>query len=277
MNAVAVGGVGGSGTRLVALLLNNLGYYIGDDLNDALDNLWFTLFFKRRSILIEEESSFRALLGLFLDRMSGRVDLTPQERDKVAELAQIQRLHHDGDWLRERARSFVRQETSRRLDQPWAWKEPNTHIVIDRILPVRPELKYIHTLRHPMYMSQSKNQRQLENWAPIFFSRNFRMEPRWSLKYWCAAHRRMAELTKIWPDRIINVDFDELCESPEREYKRIAGFLDMEFDPGRYQAFARMIRKPSEKNRPKINLDRYDRDDLNYIESIGFEVPRKRW
>jgi hypothetical protein len=50
---VAIGGVGGSGTRLGAALLQVLGYYIGDDLNESLDNLWFTLLFKRRSILLE--------------------------------------------------------------------------------------------------------------------------------------------------------------------------------------------------------------------------------
>jgi hypothetical protein len=47
---VAVGGVGGSGTRLVAHVMLELGYYLGPDLNESLDTLWFTLLFKRPEI-----------------------------------------------------------------------------------------------------------------------------------------------------------------------------------------------------------------------------------
>ena len=41
---VAIGGVGGSGTRLVAQLLSGAGIHMGDDLNGSSDTLWFTLF-----------------------------------------------------------------------------------------------------------------------------------------------------------------------------------------------------------------------------------------
>lgn len=44
---VAIGGVGGSGTRVFAEILRGFGFYIGDCLNGALDNLWFTLLCKR--------------------------------------------------------------------------------------------------------------------------------------------------------------------------------------------------------------------------------------
>jgi len=44
---VIVGGVGGSGTRVIAELLSNFGYYIGNDLNRSMDNLLYTFLFKR--------------------------------------------------------------------------------------------------------------------------------------------------------------------------------------------------------------------------------------
>ena len=47
---VAVGGVGGSGTRIVAHLLRELGFDIGDDLNESLDDLCFTALFKRAGL-----------------------------------------------------------------------------------------------------------------------------------------------------------------------------------------------------------------------------------
>ena len=43
---VVVGGVGGSGTRVVEQMLRQLGVYTGADLNSAGDNRWFTLLCK---------------------------------------------------------------------------------------------------------------------------------------------------------------------------------------------------------------------------------------
>jgi hypothetical protein len=132
-HVVAIGGIGGSGTRLGAALLQLLGYYIGDDLNEALDNLWFTLLFKRRSILKECEPNFCALAALFFSRMSGETDFSPEQRECVSRLAQGGRLQHPREWLHQRAESFLSATCLRHAGQPWGWKEPNTHIVIGRM------------------------------------------------------------------------------------------------------------------------------------------------
>ena len=44
---VVIGGVGGSGTRVLAEILSLFGFYLGNDLNGAKDNLVYTLLFKR--------------------------------------------------------------------------------------------------------------------------------------------------------------------------------------------------------------------------------------
>ena len=70
---VAVGGVGGSGTRLIAQVLLELGYYLGGDLNESLDNLWFTLLFKRREVLdLTEAAVRRGARGLRVAHDGGR-------------------------------------------------------------------------------------------------------------------------------------------------------------------------------------------------------------
>ena len=48
---VAIGGIGGSGTRLIAQCLKELGFYLGGDLNQANDNLWFVLLFNLENVL----------------------------------------------------------------------------------------------------------------------------------------------------------------------------------------------------------------------------------
>lgn len=44
---VVIGGIGGSGTRIVAEILSRWGFYIGNDLNKFNDKLLYTLLFKR--------------------------------------------------------------------------------------------------------------------------------------------------------------------------------------------------------------------------------------
>jgi hypothetical protein len=145
---VAIGGIGGSGTRVVASLLNVLGFYLGDDLSETLDNHWFTLLFKRRSVLLESEESFRSLASLFFSRMSGLTVLPESEHNRIFELANQDRLQHPRDWLLDRACSFSNGKSSKGADQPWGWKEPNTQILIDRLFDVQSDLRYIHVVRH---------------------------------------------------------------------------------------------------------------------------------
>lgn len=47
MDTIVIGGMGGSGTRLVAQAVNLLGAPLGHDLNRALDDLTFTWLLKR--------------------------------------------------------------------------------------------------------------------------------------------------------------------------------------------------------------------------------------
>ena len=67
---VVIGGVGGSGTRVVVEIMRRLGVYTGSDLNKAGDNKWFTLLCKlprweldpvaRREALLSARSTSRA-------------------------------------------------------------------------------------------------------------------------------------------------------------------------------------------------------------------------
>jgi len=69
---VVVGGLGGSGTRVVAEILIEFGFYLGSDLNAANDNLWFTLLFKRPRWFVGSSNGeiFKAL-RIFEKAMAG--------------------------------------------------------------------------------------------------------------------------------------------------------------------------------------------------------------
>jgi hypothetical protein len=271
---VAIGGIGGSGTRVVAAFLDMMGYYLGDDLNDAKDNLWFTLIFKRRSILVEGDPDFRALVSLFCSRMSGKTTISAQERTRILGLADKERLQHSTDWLSERASSFCNGTTSKHPHQPWGWKEPNTHIVIDRILGILPELRYIHIVRHPLDMAVSNNQNQLQNWGPIFLNHDVTIEPRLSLSYWCAAHRRVVDFMRCWSERTMMIDFDSLCAKPDPYCALIGKFLGANVSDEALSHFRNYLVHPGSSGRfsGKVDLKQFDPADLTYVAEIGYPM-----
>jgi hypothetical protein len=271
---VAIGGVGGSGTRIGAALLQILGYYIGDDLNEPLDNLWFTLLFKRRSILMECRPDLCTLAALFFSRMSGETDFSGEERARVLRLVDDGRLQHSQDWLRQRAESFLSGPCFRHAGQPWGWKEPNTHIIIDHLLEIHPDLRYIHFIRHPLDMAFSANQNQLENWGPIFLNRDVANEPRQSLAYWCAAHRRMTAVMRRWPERIMTIDFDALCADPKNQGARVARFLNVEFSEESGIKLAKFIdhKRPLSGRFKAADLTQFGPNDMSYVRELGYAV-----
>jgi hypothetical protein len=271
---VAIGGVGGSGTRVGAALLRELGYYIGGDLNDALDNLWFTLLFKRRAILALSDPEFAAHLSLFWRRMDGEPDLSESQRALVLALANDQRLQHDRDWLGERAATLLYTQSKSRRAEPWGWKEPNTHIVIERIFQVRRDLRYIHFVRHPLDMAFSSNQNQLMNWGPILLSRDVENTPRWSLAYWCVAHRRMVAFMQRYPERTVVADFDKLCADPAQNGSAIAAFLATELSADGLANFRRLIdgHRTTSGRYKTMKLSQFDPSDIAYVAGLGYEV-----
>lgn len=271
---VAIGGIGGSGTRIVALLLHLLGYYLGDDLNEMMDNHWFTLLFKRRSVLLETEDAFANLAALFHSRMTGTLEISEAQRQHLLELAADDRLLHPCDWLRDRVASFCRQGTLVPPERGWGWKEPNTHIVIDRLQKLRSELRYIHVVRHPIDMSVSSNQAQLQLWGPSFLDREVSITPRDSLSFWCAAYRRIVKVQQTSPQRVLTIDIEKLCAEPEFACEKIAQFLGTSISGHVISNLELLIRRPGSFGRYRgVDIRQFDRRDIEYVSALGYCLP----
>jgi len=251
---VVVGGVGGSGTRLVALILEELGFSMGQDQNESSDNLAFTLLFKRLAILDCGEGEFDALVTLMAKGAGcsgggsgGSGGLSAAEFSLLRSVAAEDRLGHPQSWLQERARRIVATAAASSGNRgggfsgswgggwggprKWGWKEPNSHVVLDRLAARFPAMKYVHVVRSGLDMAMSENQNQLALWGthvlgpvaahaahaahgraasapggdgeanPGGFSGM--VSPGASLRYWCAVHRRVERLGRrlLGPDR----------------------------------------------------------------------------
>ncbi len=272
---VAIGGGGGSGTRLIADIVGRLGYHMGEDLNLAGDNLWFTLLFKRREFWRgnRAEEEFDRAVHVFRTAMVGGAPLTVAQVTWVRSLATADRLQHEVAWLSERAESLLT-ATRRGRSRPgrWGWKEPNTHVFLDRLSAAFPGMKYIHVVRNGLDMAYSENQNQIRLWGALFLGINqVEVNARASLKFWCMAQRRVAVLGEQMPNRFLWFNYDAFCAAPRDGLGTLLRFLGMTVDASTESSLLALVRAPDSIGRFKqYGLREFDVDDVAYVRGLGF-------
>ncbi len=227
---VAVGGLGGSGTRVVAQILQKMGYYLGPVLNPQLDNLLFTLLFKRRDWFetFPTDAEIDRMIGIFSAAMCKGVDqaferLATEEVEQLKEKARGFGINRD---------NFEAILTSRPPDlnlfSGLAWKEPNTHVFLPQLAQRFPNMKYIHVLRHGLDMALSRNHQQLTNWGGHYGIRADTEDSptKAQLQFWLAANHRVIEIGKrLGTERFLLLNYDELCLNFESEVDTLQTFL----------------------------------------------------
>lgn len=279
---VGVGGVGGSGTRVVVALLRELGYHIGGDLNESLDNLWFTLLFKRRGMLTGEVTGaqFNRCWEVFEAAMSGTGAAGAGRWDQLPhfleELARDGRAQAPPEWLAQRAGTLLAAlRTDRASGGPWAWKEPNSHLVLARLARRVPGLRFVLVMRNGLDMAWSANQNQPAFWEGLVLphSPGAPGSPqRAALAYWCAAHRRVFSLGQAMGERFHTVNYDRLCAAPAAEIARLLDFLGVETAPDDLARFSRIVQAPASIGRHRSRpLEDFTPADVAYVRALGFE------
>lgn len=269
---LAIGGVGGSGTRLIARLLLELGWYLGEDLNAEHDNLWFTLLFKRVEILESTDEEILGLARLFVDCMSGRGCRSSKNAAMIRSLAMADRSQHPAVWLQAReARLLVASGAA--PGQPWGWKEPNTHLVIDRLGQVIPDLRYIHVVRNGLDMAYSGNQNQLDFWGPRVLGDAMPPSPGRSLHYWCWVHRRVQRLGQAMGRNFLWLNYDRFCASPAEGMRLLLDFLGLSVSEAATMALTKLVVPPASIGRFKAQgLGEFAAGDLAYVRQLGFDT-----
>lgn len=270
---VFVGGVGGSGTRVIAALLQALGYRLGEDLNESLDNLWFTALFKRRAAWSAEDGELAQLYDVFRAATSGIPPRFPPDLQRLETAMVEPREQHSPSWLRQRLTSFFSRLAELQYYPLWAWKEPNSHIVADRILRLDPELRYIHVARNGLDIAFSNNQNQLRFWGDLAIPDvRSDCDSARSLSYWCWVERRAQRLQKEYPDRVLWIPFESLCRNPEKVAADLAPFLGRNgFEVAKQ--IERVFEPPSSIGRFR-NFDKsfFRSEDIQFVKSLGFPV-----
>ena len=278
---VAIGGIGGSGTRLIAELLLRLGFYMGSDLNESRDNLWFTLLFKRTELITADSprgassADFAECLDVFLRAMAGRIGPTVAQRRRVMALAREDRPQHPATWLADRAASLLSAlGTGRPAPQAWGWKEPNTHLLLDRLQSALPTMRYIHVMRNGLDMAHSENQNQPRLWGKFFVPATaWEPGPRYALRFWRVMQERALCLGSAMGDRFLAINYDDFCRDGRASLPRLLAFLCVEPSPTERGALQALVRPPASIGRFKAHgLGVFDPADVAYVRSLGYDT-----
>ncbi len=284
---VVAGGVGGSGTRLIAEMLMALDTYIGSDLNRSLDNQWMTVLLRRshwyaRCHPGQPETitnAIRVLERLMLRRAA------LSTADKLMLLKAV--LDHSfGRNIPAQARFLTMIWAMRRIPglffqhdinpahyKRWGWKEPNSHVYLPYLNDSFPGLQYIHVIRHGLDMAFSSNLNQLRIWGREYLAQHNEL-PRAALAYWIDANSKAVTFGAAhMPDRFLLLNFDALCADPEPHILRLLDFLDIDraaYDLEKLCALPQI--PPSTGRYKRYDLSVFTPEQLTAVEQFGFAV-----
>jgi len=283
---VIMGGIGGSGTRVMAEIVALFGFYMGKDLNTASDNLTYTLLFKRPAWFLKNGNKTGQIhTGLRILEKSmikgGKLSISEKIFLRKAVRGMSKFGHNKegegkGDWAYDRL-PFI---NSPQIPDPdsylgWGWKEPNTHLLIPGFAEYFRNFRYIHTVRHGLDMAFSINQQQLYNWASLFgidLPVSQDEVPGASFRYWVEANRKAISLGKqLGSQKFLVVNFDELCGKPSEGVKKIADFLQINPTGELLTKASGLPVIPVTTGRYKEHdLNLFDPEDLSFLKDLGF-------
>lgn len=293
---VVIGGVGGSGTRLIAMILSGLGLNIGSNLNDPLDNNVFVYLFRRIQTLdvVKDQPLFRMYLSILRKTFcETKEQLTTKEIKIIEELSKIKNQGVSYQWLEDQCQLIQQNvkdgplpqgveqiQTIRdkyQLEQPlkgkWGWKAPNSHVIMKELFEEYPTMKYIMVVRNGLDMAYSDNQGQLALWGPVLFpekelTKGWKKSPRLSLKYWRMVHERV--LKDSQNQSFLWLDYDRLCTNPDEYLPILFDFLNISHDY--IERVKPMIKVSSGIGRFKEHKNVFDPEDVEYVKQLGYDI-----
>ncbi|MGB6229681.1 MAG: sulfotransferase [Litorimonas sp.] len=275
---IVVGGLGGSGTRVLAEVVSGLGVHIGDCLNHANDNRWFALLFRRESWSVAApHGDVRTSLDLFarasLDGLQGRTNA--EERALIGAAW--------SDWLLARTQpAEARQVRDALLGSAglvradhlgWGWKEPNSHVFIPEIARRFPRARFVLLVRNGLDMAFSRNQLQLRQWGPRF-GLSGKPTPETALDYWIRANQRARDgLDRHLPGHWLELRFEAMVRDPRKAVGDVADLIGAEAKYSELDRLAAYVQSPTTVGRFRDrDLSVFRDDQLETLRKLGFET-----
>lgn len=275
---VAVGALGGSGTRVVAEILIKLGIFIGNDLNVPNDNLLYTRLFKNVDWYKNSTPRDRDLRHLIFEKCMNGIPLTFKEKIELFK-ASKSNVFQKNSINYYRNIFFRNQFQSNKSNSNWGWKEPNSHIYMKDIHRSFKEIKYIYVIRHGLDMAFSKNIQQLTNWG---FLHNITMHPsdvkselaEKQLDYWIKSSENALLLgEKLFKNNFYVLNYQKLITNPFDEIKNLISFLGMQTSEELLNEVVKLPKVPkTEKRYKNEDLTIFSKAQIEKVKSFGFTI-----
>jgi hypothetical protein len=274
---IAIGALGGSGTRAVAQLFIKADVFMGDELNESLDNLLFTRLFKNPEWYRgASQKSILRRFRLFNQVMEGE-QLSAYE---LLLLRHAMRANKTYPSSRDYVKSYFARQWKRPDPKPerWGWKEPNTQFFVAQLLHASPHLHYVHVLRHGLDMAFSANKKQLHNWGFLFgieadTTQASNELARLQLDFWIESTKRIRQLQEQFPDRVLLVNRQELIASPREKIAQLLNFCRIAVPATTLESLAKIPRsQPSDGRYRQQSLHIFTPDQLAFVERCGFTI-----
>lgn len=239
---IIIGGVGGSGTRVVAHLLKENGIFIGDNLNNSLDNLdWPGIPSIVKNLELTQTQKTDALRPVFNDFIKN------------------QRISRDS------LTGFNKYTV--------AVKVPGSFHYLPFLSNIFDNMVYIHVIRHGLDMVFSNNKNQLKNWGDRFdLMPEEGEEECYQLKYWIAANTLAnKDGAKFLGNRFYQIKYEDLCLNPKMKSQEILDFLKIN-QSSNSSSYDNISLPLSFQRYKERSLSSLDPDDIQKLASFGYTV-----
>lgn len=226
---VVITGNSGSATRVVTLMLRNLGMFLGQTVGPkGLDSLWFN----------------RWIAGC-------------ERWTKEKKLRRIRRAMSEGIAMAEK---FMAQEDHLK---GWGWKSTDLTAVLPEFLEVMPQSRLLLIMRDPldlMWGATTQATDQPEKYARFYGLTSPKGQSRgaftrgnaYFLEYWKACNRRALQLGRQMGDRFLLVRLEELIAETEVQTHRISAFTPWTSDNEQVREAHAVIKTPESIGRWKL-------------------------
>ncbi|MFT6286568.1 MAG: hypothetical protein ACJA09_001318 [Alcanivorax sp.] len=275
-NVIAIGALGGSGTRAIAQVLIEAGIYMGDDLNQPNDNLIFTRLFKDP---IFYKSASKADINERLDVFKAYMErnhLTAHGADILNRAAKENPTFKSNEDLNVNILQKLSNLPTQR--EFWGWKEPNTQIYIEEASNFFESFKYIHVVRHGLDMAFSKNKQQLVNWGfkyDIHLDGNEKEDEiaYKQLEYWIKSTEDSMKKGARLGSNFLLISHSRFCNDPHAQVDRIIDFAGLEIKQEKRSELYQIPKQTSTVGRhKKYSVDIFDKRQIDFVRQLDFEV-----
>ena len=270
---IIISGLGGSGTRVVAEIFMHVGVFLGSDLNNSLDNLFFTFLFKHPHKFTFPNSQQASLVHQLFD-VHHKI-LLRNESMTVNDLRWlawaglqhgIHRIYYNWRWVASRwYKIFIAKHKTIKPASSWGWKEPHVVYFLPQLLEFYPEAKFVFLIRHGLDMAFTRNDQQFRHWPLYYGEKNFVRIPRAMFDYWYQFNKYALGIAEqqLGKERFHVVKLENLYGVNKHEHIiRLLKYIDIDDVP---DDVLRIPQVPTSANR-------YLKHDISWIDA---EVEQK--